>query len=72
MDLLKFTFQHYKLYQNTSKIYSNIEVIVVDDGSTDDTADLLQKIDDKRLKYVYQENAGACAARNKGIQISKG
>lgn len=52
--------------------YSNIEVIVVDDGSTDDTADLLQKIDDKRLKYVYQENAGACAARNKGIQISKG
>lgn len=31
-----------------------------------------KKIDDKRLKYVYQKNAGACAARNKGIQISKG
>lgn len=52
--------------------YTDIEVIVVDDGSTDDTETLLQEISDKRLRYIYQKNAGACSARNKGIQHAKG
>lgn len=52
--------------------YTDIEVIVVDDGSTDNTETLLQEISDKRLKYIYQENAGACSARNKGVQFAKG
>lgn len=52
--------------------YKNIELIVVDDGSTDDTKKKLEKIVDKRFKYVYQKNAGACSARNYGIKISNG
>lgn len=52
--------------------YSDLEVIVVDDGSTDNTKEILSTIKDNRLRYVYQKNAGACAARNKGIELAQG
>ena len=51
---------------------SEIEVIVVDDGSTDDTYAVVAAIPDPRLKVVRQENAGVCAARNAGIRMSSG
>ena len=53
---------------------SNWECIVVDDGSTDDTADLARQWveKDKRFRYVYQKNPGLSAARNTGIQAAKG
>lgn len=51
---------------------SDIEVIVVDDGSTDASELVIKSISDKRLQYVKQKNSGACAARNKGIKIAKG
>jgi glycosyltransferase involved in cell wall biosynthesis len=47
-----------------------LEVIVVDDGSTDDTADRLRTYRD-RIRYVYQENRGASAAQNKGIALAR-
>lgn len=50
----------------------NIEVIVVDDGSTDNTRKIVESIDDTRVIYVYQENEGACAARNNGIKKARG
>ena len=46
------------------------EVIVVDDGSTDETATLIEKYKDK-LNYVRQHNAGPSSARNHGIQLAK-
>ncbi len=47
------------------------EVIVIDDGSTDETKDVLSGFHD-RIKYFYQENQGPSAARNKGIKMAKG
>jgi glycosyltransferase involved in cell wall biosynthesis len=47
------------------------EVIVIDDGSTDTTADILCKYTD-RITYVSQENRGPSAARNYGLRLAKG
>lgn len=47
------------------------EVIVVDDGSTDNTADVLRSYSD-RIKYIYQRNSGVSAARNNGVTNAKG
>ena len=52
--------------------YTNLELIIVDDGSTDNTREVVTSISDPRLKYVYQENAGACVARNRGIDAARG
>lgn len=51
----------------------NLEVIVVDDCSTDNTVQLLEKIEDKRLRVLkHKTNKGACEARNTGILNAKG
>lgn len=52
--------------------YSNFEIIVVDDGSTDNTKNIVSAVNDSRVKYVYQNNKGVCAARNHGTSIALG
>lgn len=53
--------------------YPNIEVIVVDDNSSDNTENVLKIINDERLRYIrLEKNMGACYARNIGIKNSKG
>jgi glycosyltransferase involved in cell wall biosynthesis len=54
-----------------AQTHAPVEVIVVDDGSTDDTARVLEPFRD-RIRYVAQENRGLAGARNRGILESKG
>jgi glycosyltransferase involved in cell wall biosynthesis len=54
-----------------AQTYRHTEIIVIDDGSTDDTARQLQPFAD-RIHYVYQPNHGLSAARNAGVRLAKG
>jgi len=54
-----------------AQTYRDFEIIIVDDGSTDDTAAFVEA-NRQHLKYVYQENAGPSAARNTGIARASG
>jgi len=55
-----------------NQTYSNLELIIVDDGSTDNTEEVVKSIDDNRVIYIKQSNQGACTARNNGINHAKG
>jgi glycosyltransferase involved in cell wall biosynthesis len=50
--------------------YASSEIIVVDDGSNDNTRKILEAYGEK-IRYVYQENAGVSAARNRGVNEAK-
>ena len=50
----------------------DFELIVVDDGSTDDTRAVVEAFDDERIRYLYKENAGLAAARNFAADHSRG
>ena len=54
--------------------YHNIEVIIVDDGSTDSSHEICSKLSllDNRVKYIFQENKGVIEARKKGVFASSG
>jgi glycosyltransferase involved in cell wall biosynthesis len=61
------------IYSILNQTYEDIEVVVVDDNSNDNTEDIINKMTDRRVKYFkLNENKGACFARNKGVELSKG
>ncbi|MBM3251239.1 MAG: glycosyltransferase [Candidatus Omnitrophica bacterium] len=57
-----------------SQTHKNIEVVVLDDGSTDKTGDMVRALQktDSRVRYYYQDNQGLAAARNRLLSLCRG
>lgn len=52
--------------------YKNWELIIVDDGSTDNTADIVKQFNDSRISYIKKNNTGVSDTRNVGANLAKG
>lgn len=55
-----------------NQTYKNFEIIIINDGSIDESERIIKVFNDKRIKYHFQENYGVSHARNKGIEFAKG
>lgn len=56
-----------------NQTYKNLEIIVIDDGSTDETEKIIKNIKDSRIRYLkHQQNLGGAKARNTGIEAATG
>ncbi|MEJ5313047.1 MULTISPECIES: glycosyltransferase [Anaerolinea] len=54
-----------------AQTFQDWEIVVVDDGSTDNTKEIIQALEDPRIRYLYQENKGLPGARNTGIRNAR-
>jgi glycosyltransferase involved in cell wall biosynthesis len=52
--------------------FSNFELIIINDGSTDDSAEIITSFTDRRIKYIAQKNHGLAKTLNRGIALAKG
>ncbi len=53
------------------QVFQDWETIVVDDGSEDDSRQVIESLHDDRIRYIYQPHKGVSAARNAGIRLAK-
>lgn len=59
------------IYSALNQTEKNIEVVIVDDGSTDNTKEKIKEIKDSRIVYIYKDNGGVSSALNLGIKYCK-
>lgn len=55
-----------------AQTYTDFELIIIDDGSTDNTAEVISRFHDDRIKFIQKNHRGGAAARNTGIQNAHG
>tara|TARA_R110000744_G_scaffold264592_1_gene378847 strand:- start:1296 stop:2198 length:903 start_codon:yes stop_codon:yes gene_type:complete len=55
-----------------NQTYSNLELIIIDDGSTDNSKELIESIPDKRIRFISRENRGLISTLNEGVRLSSG
>ncbi len=62
----------YTLQSVFEQTFQDFEIVVVDDGSTDNSVEEVEKFDGSRIRLIHQTNAGVSAARNRGIEEARG